>query len=155
MYSRSLSLIGFLYRIFLKKKKEKNLFFPSKGECYDLQEIYDGMNAQYFQSKLELKISWFGKGNVPKTRVLFGSYHHKTKSIKVNRFLDQKDIPLHVVQYIVYHEMLHCVLPPKRKMHGRRSIHHHDFKEREKQFQDYELAKEFIKSWVLQKYSKR
>lgn len=146
-------LINIIYRIFKKKKSIQRRSLPPTGQYYNLQEIYNTLNTEYFESKLNLNISWFGNGNIARTRVLFGSYYHRTKSIKINRFLDQANIPPYVVKFIVYHEMLHDVFPPKRKLNGRRSIHHPDFKEVEKQFPDYKLAKEFIKNWLHKKVS--
>lgn len=146
-------MFNIIYRIFKKKKSIQKSYLPPPGQCYNLQEIYNALNAQYFESKLNLNISWFGTGNIAKTRVLFGSYHHRTKSIKINRFLDQANIPPYVVKFIVYHEMLHDIFPPKRKLNGRRSIHHQNFKEWEKQFPDYKIAKEFIKNWLRKKVS--
>lgn len=141
-------MIKIIYRIFKSKKKVRKPPLLPQGQCYNLQEIYNTLNAQYFESKLDVRISWYGRGTIPKTRIVFGSYSHRTKSIRINRFLDQATIPPYVVQFIVYHEMLHNVLPPKRKLNGKRSIHHQDFKEKERQFQEYQLAKDFIKSWL-------
>lgn len=143
--------ISIINRIFKKKKSIQKIPLSPTGQYYNLQEIYHTLNTQFFESKLNLNISWFGNGNIAKTRVLFGSYHHRTKLIKINRFLDRANIPPYVVKFIVYHEMLHEVFPPKRKLNGKRSIHHQDFKQKEKQFPDYKLAKEFIKNWLHKK----
>ena len=34
-----------------------------KGNFYNLKELYDDLNKEYFHNKLELNITWFGKGN--------------------------------------------------------------------------------------------
>lgn len=114
-----------------------------KGMHYDLHEIYSRINAEYFESKLDLHITWFGnRAFMPKRRIVLGSYNSRLELIKIHRHLDQAHIPHHYISFIVYHEMLHHVAPPFRQR-GRRKVHHSDFKEREKKFSDYHLVKEF------------
>lgn len=118
-----------------------------QGEHHDLMKIYDQVNAQYFESKLDLAIKWVGnKASMPRTRVMFGSYNQQTKLIKIHRRLDQAHIPHHFVSYVIYHEMLHHVLPPTKEWRQKRKIHHPDFIEREKHFQEFALAKAFSDS---------
>jgi len=130
------------------QRKRKRVILRPFGQVYNLQEMYNTLNNEYFDGKLDLRISWFGRGEtIPKTRITFGSYNPKLKLIKVNRLLDKDDIPEYFVRYIVYHEMLHNAVPPKKKRRGTHHIHHREFKEREKVFSDYDLAQSFIKSW--------
>ena len=137
--------------LFLPQKtlppKQRKQRLKHQGDHYDLKKVYEQVNAQYFENKLNLPITWFGnKGRWPKTRIILGSYNQKSGLIKINRLLDQAHVPDHFVSFIVYHEMLHHVLPPlKRRSRGRR-IHHRAFVQREKQFRDYALAKEFKKN---------
>lgn len=134
--------------LFKRKKRKRNIILHPQGEVFNLQEIYDSLNKEYFGAKLDLRISWFGRGKkVPKTRITFGSYNYAHKLIKVNRLLDSKDTPLSFVRYIVYHEMLHNVLPPKRKKRGRHHIHHKDFKIKEREFKEFSEANIFMKKW--------
>lgn len=124
--------------------KPRRQLLKHQGDHYNLKEILTKINAQYFENKLNLPITWFGnKNRWPKTRIILGSYNQQNGLIKINRLLDQAHVPDHFVSFIVYHEMLHHVLPPlQRKSRGRR-IHHRAFVEREKQFKDYALAKQF------------
>ena len=134
---------NFLPRLF-QKPKVKTIYLYPFGEFYNLKEILLSLNKEYFDDKLELKITWFGKGRITKTRLLFGSYDSKLKLIKVNRILDEKNIPEYVVKFIIYHEMLHHIFPIKIK-NRRRSIHHREFKEKEKKFPEYLEATKFLK----------
>lgn len=118
------------------------------GTVHDLAEIYETVNVRYFGAKLDLRITWFGRGSIPRTRILYGSYRHDRKEVRVNRILDQERVPRSVVEFIVYHEMLHHVLPPKRGKNGRRSIHHRAFKEREQEFEDFAEAKFFLSGFL-------
>jgi hypothetical protein len=134
------------FRLF-RAKKPRTVILRRQGECHDLKAIYDRINVAYFEGKLELGITWVGNPQSrPRTRIVLGSYHLHQQVIRINRILDQSHIPDYFVAYIVYHEMLHHVYPP-RKVKRRREIHHHEFKEKERQFQEYGLAKEFRKNF--------
>ena len=118
-----------------------------QGEHYNLREIYDRMNALYFEDKIELQIQWFGsKSFVPKRRLLLGSYHRKKGVVKIHRLLDRAEVPHYFISYIMYHEMLHHVEPPIERLGRRRRIHHAGFSAREKEFQEYAQAQEFRKT---------
>lgn len=118
-----------------------------QGEHHNLREIYNRVNALYFEDKIELQIQWFGsKSFIPKRRILLGSYHRKKGLIKIHRLLDRSHVPDYFVTYIMYHEMLHHVEPPIERLGRRRRIHHAGFSRREKEFQEYAQAQEFRKT---------
>ncbi len=113
---------------------------------YSLQEIYAEMNAKYFGGAVKVKIEW-SKRLVGRARAYrrLGSYYPEKKLIRVNPLLDNADFPPYFISYIVYHEMLHHVYPPFRKG-GRWHIHHATFKKKEKEFEEYALAKQWEKN---------
>lgn len=122
----------------------RNVLLSEQGEHHDLKEIYQEINILYFEKKLQLPITWFGqKLHLPRSRIRLGSYNQRTRLIKIHKLLDHPSVPRYFISYIVYHEMLHHVLPPLKGKKGRRRVHHREFKEREKQFQDYAKAREF------------
>ncbi len=136
-------MLKFFFPLLRKKLKKRRTLLRSDGEHYDLKGIYDRINTEYFENSLNLNITWFGnKHRVPRSSVRLGSYNPNTKIIKIHRLLDRKQIPGYFVSFVIYHEMLHHILPPV-KLGGRRQIHHAEFKKREKQFQDYALSKNF------------
>ena len=118
----------------------------SKGNVYDLQKIYNNLNAQYFDSRLKLKITWFGKSNQRnRSRTTFGLYHDPLKLIKIHRMMDVSHFPEYVVAYVVYHEMLHNVCPSYHDDRGIHRVHSKEFKAKETEFQHYHLAQNWIK----------
>ncbi len=131
------------FQLFASQKKSRENHLRPIGSHYNLKRIYDELNRQYFEGSLDLSIGWFGNANArSKTRIVFGAYHERLRLIKIHRRLDCKDIPLHFVSFVIYHEMLHHVLPPVSGRRRRR-VHHSAFIEREKKFIDYALASEF------------
>ncbi|MBS0615989.1 MAG: hypothetical protein JSR58_05505 [Verrucomicrobia bacterium] len=125
------------------KKKPRRIILRQEGKHHNLRDIYARINEEYFEGRLDLDITWYGNPSFkPKSRIVLGSYNSRLELIKIHRHLDQAHIPHHYVSFIVYHEMLHHVSPPIQKR-GRRKVHHGDFKQKEKVFADYHLAKEF------------
>ena len=127
-----------------QKIDQKKLY--SQGNVHNLQEIYNELNAEYFDNQLNLYITWFGTPNKRcRSRVTFGLYHDPLRLIKVNRLLDSPSFPQYLVAYVIYHEMVHHVCPPYFDANGHQCIHTKDFKIREEQFRHYDLAQEWIK----------
>ncbi|MCH9633164.1 MAG: hypothetical protein S4CHLAM6_15160 [Chlamydiae bacterium] len=127
------------YREKLDKKK-----LDALGNFFDLNELYQKVNKQYFQSELDLSITWFGnKNRRPKSQICFGLYQQPLKLVKINRILDQKNTPTYFIEYIIYHEMLHHIYRPETSASGYRRIHTQKFREKEKEFLDYNQAKDW------------
>jgi hypothetical protein len=117
-----------------------------QGNVYNLQKIYDEVNDEYFDKKLKLFITWFGKHNQRnRSRVTFGLYHDPLKLIKIHRRLDTPSFPAYFISYVIYHEMLHFVCPAYIDEKGLNRIHSKEFKKREIQFRHYDLAQSWIK----------
>lgn len=118
----------------------------SKGVIYDLQELYQKINCEYFSSELDLKITWFGKPKIPGgQRITFGLYQAPLKLVKVHKMMDNVLFPKYVLEFVIYHEMLHHVVPPQFDQAGKNSIHGKEFKRREKQFVKYKQASAWLK----------
>lgn len=120
----------------------------TKGKVYDLEEIYDQVNQEYFDRELDLSITWFGRcGFRRKRHTTFGLYQGSMKLVKVHRMLDEPFVPEYFVRYIVYHEMCHHVCPSYHDENGRHRIHSPEFKQKEMLFREFAAAKEWIKNY--------
>jgi hypothetical protein len=133
------------------KKREQNAGqarIRTQGRFYNLGEIFDDLNNEYFRGRIAASISW-GKGKtrrMVKKRTL-GSYCEQTKSIRINPVLDRVNVPQYFIRYVVYHEMLHSILEGE-KQNGRRLIHSLEFQKRERLFRDYAKAVSWEMKWV-------
>lgn len=117
-----------------------------QGRVYNLQEIYDEINRDYFGGKLRLHITWFGEPRCRnRSRISFGLYHDTLKLIKINRILDKNSIPRYLVSYVIFHEMLHHVCPPFIDEDGVSRIHNEEFKRRELAYRHYHHAIQWIR----------
>lgn len=115
-----------------------------EGKHYNVRLLYERLNRQYFDGKLALKITWYGHwGKRNASRVTFGQYYDALKLVKIHRILDDPFFPAYFVAFVVYHEMLHAVVPGYTDKRGRFRTHGEKFKEREREFEYYEEATEW------------
>ncbi|MGV8025369.1 MAG: SprT-like domain-containing protein [Anaerolineaceae bacterium] len=115
----------------------------TNGDFYDLQQLFQKINAEYFQNSLgQPRLCWSSRRA---TRRL-GYYHPDTDTITLSCFLDQKTIPAYVVEYVLYHEMLHKKLGLK-EVNSYRLAHTTQFKQQERKFKQYSDAERFLKGF--------
>lgn len=132
-------------RNFLKASPPRTITINPKGKIYNLRDILNSLNREYFADSVSSVITWGKKS--PRYAVrkrTLGSYQKKTNIIRINPILDRKKVPRYVIEFIVYHEMLHVVIDPVVK-NGRRVIHSKDFKKREREYKHYHKAMEWEK----------
>lgn len=113
------------------------------GLHHDLARIYAEINARYFAGAVDAQISWSRDNRGKKSRsarsIKLGSYVARDRLIRVHPALDAAFVPRFFVEYIVYHEMLHHVVPARRAGR-RRSLHGPEFRARERAFARFDDA---------------
>jgi len=119
-----------------RRRRGYKIITSPRGRFYDLEELFDNLNARYFDGELvRPRLSW----NQGKTRRVLGHHDPVHGTIIVSRTLDSKDIPRHVLEYVLYHEMLHVKHPPKL-VAGRTIYHGAEFRADEKRFHQVDEA---------------
>lgn len=124
------------------KRLERRLLLRTGGEHHDLAEIFDQVVAAYFaEGANDAKITW-GKRPPRRRRrrsIRLGTYTHDQKLIRIHPALDQAHVPRFFVAFVVFHELLHHVVPAREQ--GTRLDHHPpEFKQRERMHPDYRRA---------------
>jgi hypothetical protein len=130
------------HRTSIRGRSVRPLQLSSVGLHHNLHEIFESVNAEYFENRVAAKISWSRDMPLRRRRarsIKLGSYTARDKLIRVHPALDADYVPRYFVEYIVYHEMLHHVMPPLRSG-KRRSLHGPEFQARERDFVHYEAA---------------
>lgn len=114
----------------------------TRGETYDLREVFDSLNRHYFDGTATARIGW-GRGSTSRRRrsIRMGAYYHDTETILIHPALDRLEVPRYFLELVVYHEMLHQAVPQQRDESGRRCIHSEEFRAREAEFEHYERAR--------------
>jgi predicted SprT family Zn-dependent metalloprotease len=113
---------------------------PNCGRYHDLDAILAELRRRYFPNCAEIKIGW-GRwsGRTHPRSIRFGAYLPASQAIRIHPALDQAFVPRYFVEFIVYHELLHHVIPPQR-VNGRYLIHSRAFQQRERAFPAYAEA---------------
>jgi hypothetical protein len=131
-------------------RRKRNAPLVTRGKHHDLLSLFQDINERYFDGAINTVITW-GKRPTTKSKkrrtIKLGSYSAVDRLIRVHPALDAKWVPRYFVAYIVYHEMLHHVIPGSRGL-GRVNLHPPEFKEREKAFRHFERALEWEKRHV-------
>jgi predicted metal-dependent hydrolase len=113
----------------------------ARGHFYDLDAIFEDLNARFFHGLLgRPRMSW----SQTKTRRILGHYDPAHNAIIISRIFDHFEVPRYVLEYIVYHEMLH-LKHPVRLRGTRRCVHSAEFQAEEKLFPHMAQANAFLK----------
>lgn len=127
-----------------KRVRGRKVVTTDKGEFFDLSAIFDHLNAQYFNRSLPKPVlTWSAR----KTYRILGHHDATHETIVVSRSLDSKDTPKFVVEYIVFHEMLH-IHHPTVHHNGRRYNHTAAFRADEEKFEHFDAAERWIEQNV-------
>lgn len=121
--------------------KATKMVLEPQGKVYHLREIFDEVNDRYFDNQLDLDITWFNSRS--RKKITLGQYRPESELICINRRLDNKRYPRDYVGFVVYHEMLHHVVPPTYDKLGRARHHNPEFRRRERLYHRYDLADSF------------
>jgi len=112
----------------------------SVGKNYDLAESYLRVNQKYFSGKLEKPhLVW----NNRLTRRKFGHYQEDINTVMVSISLDDPRVPEYVIDYVMYHELLHFQLGANL-INDRRYTHTPEFKRKEQEFPRIKEAQKFL-----------
>jgi len=113
----------------------------ARGHVYDLDAIFEELNTRFFHGLMARpRMSW----SQSKTRRILGHYDPAHNAIIISRIFDHPAVPRYVVEYVVYHEMLHLKHPVKLRG-SRRCVHSAEFQEEEKLFLRAAEAERFVK----------
>jgi len=114
------------------------------GEHHDLASMLATLNQRYFGAPVDARIGWArmshglgGRGR--RHSIKLGSYRARNPLIRIHPVLDAAWVPGFFVEYIVYHEMLHHVVPMPLQ-NGRRRLHGPEFRAEERKFERYAEA---------------
>ena len=123
-----------------KRSRGRKIVTSSKGQIYDLDEIFDSLNFWYFSGKLEKPVlTWSPR----KSYHILGHHDSTHDTISVSRSLDSTAVPRFVVEYVLFHEMLHIAHPAVHH-NGRRYHHTSAFRRDERRFAHFNEAEKWI-----------
>jgi len=124
-----------------RRERGSKRLLPARGRHHDLEEIFHALNHRFFQDQIPpSRLGWSHNSS----RRVLGHYDSGHGTIIISRKLDSLMVPRYVVEYVVFHEMLHIRFPVERRGH-RKVVNSPEFRAAEKEFPQYELACRQIK----------
>ncbi|MBI3476163.1 MAG: M48 family metallopeptidase [Acidobacteria bacterium] len=113
----------------------------ASGHNYHLEEIFDDLNRRFFHGLMgRPQLTW----SRTHARNRLGHYDPAHNAIVVSRIFDHPRVPRFVVEYIMFHEMLHLKHPVKLRG-SRRCVHSNEFMAEERVFPELAQAQSFLK----------
>lgn len=128
-------------------KRKVSQDYVAQGKFYNLNEIFERVNRQYFNGSVEKpQLGWSLKRSFHR----LGFYDADRDLLVVSRIFDRSEVPAFVVEFLMYHEMLHILIPVIHNK-SRRTVHSAEFKRKERLFAEFDQAQKWLhkKLWRL------
>jgi hypothetical protein len=123
-------------------RKTRRVSLAVPGVYRSLEESFARVNHEYFQSQLEQpELCW----SPVRARRILGSYQERSDRLIISQVFDSPKVPIFVLDYLMYHELLHKFLGIGRRNDGKRCMHGKDFRELEQKFVRFDEAQAFLK----------
>ena len=125
----------------LRQERGRKLITSPQGDAYDLDSIFEELNFRYFFGLMaKPTIGW----SLRVSRMTLGHYDPSHNAIVISKLLDRPAVPRLLVEYVMFHEMLHMRYPVDHSG-SRRCVHTREFTEAEKQFERLKEARALFK----------
>jgi len=124
----------------MRSRRVRRVPTVPQGRHFDLSALFDRLNQRYFSGELQRPhIAWSTRN----WRRQFGCYDPGPHQIVLNRRMDHPAVPQFVVEYVLFHEMLHVKHPTRRSGCSLLS-HSPEFRREEKRFAQFDVARKFL-----------
>jgi hypothetical protein len=124
----------------LRQIRGRKQIHGARGHHYHLEQIFEDLNTRFFHALLARPQLTWSRNHA---RNSLGHYDPAHNAIVISRVFDNPRVPRYVIEYILYHEMLHLKYPVKLRG-SRRCVHPREFQEEEKLFPQLDSAKKFL-----------
>ena len=141
-YRRFLARPAFRARAYgIRRARGRKFVGQARGRIYDLNHIFDQLNREYFASALPRpQLTW----SRCRSRTNLGHYDPAHRVIVISRLFDSRRMPRLLVEYLVFHEMLHLAFA--RRGGVKSMCHTPAFRREEKRFRHYREAIALLRS---------
>ncbi|MFO0673550.1 MAG: hypothetical protein U0235_28690 [Polyangiaceae bacterium] len=99
-------------------RRSRNRKLVTRGKHHDLLAIFAEVNERYFGgTESGAQITWGRRASRPerpRSSIKLGSYDATERLIRIHPVLDRPWVPRYFVAFIVFHELLHHVMPTGR-----------------------------------------
>jgi hypothetical protein len=127
----------------IRKERARAARVRTRGRYHDLGDIFEELNELWFEGEiLDVQVTWGRRPPSNRRRrrsVRLGTYVQDDRLIRIHPVLDQDWVPRFFVAYVLYHEMLHHVVPAPL-INGKKHFHSPEFRRLERDYPDYDRA---------------
>jgi hypothetical protein len=125
----------------VRQMRGRKHIHSARGHCFDLDQLFEDLNRRFFHGLMgRPQLTW----SRDHARNRLGHYDPAHNTIVISRVFDHPRVPRYVVEYILFHEMLHLKHPVKLRG-SRRCVHSREFVEEENLFPEVGPAKKFLR----------
>ncbi len=127
-----------------RQSRGRKILNGAAGKIYHLTPMFLRLNEEYFDFTLARPVlSW----STRRTKRILGHYDANHDCIVISRSLDSVNVPAYVVEFVLYHEMLH-IKHETQIINGRRRMHTSAFRADERKFAFYYEAEKWIENFA-------
>lgn len=121
-----------------------------RKDAFDLEKLFDRVNRTCFGGQLAAPVM---KWSARSSKSVMGKYNYTTDTLTINRLLNREDTPVYVIEFLIYHELLHKALG-YQVINNRRRVHTPNFRKLERAFPRYQEANEYLTSLARSEHEK-
>ena len=124
----------------MRRKRGRRVASHRRGTHHDLESLFAQLNRWHFAGRLHRpRLGWSARP----WRTQLGCFDPALDQIVISTRLDRERMPRYVVEYVLFHEMLHVKHPIRRASCGLQA-HSAEFRQQEKRFPLYDRARWFL-----------
>jgi len=128
--------------LLLRRSRGRKQIVSAQGGTFDLGQMFDDLNRRFFDGLLvRPQLTWSPK----RSRRTLGHWDPAHNAIVISKIFDHPKVPRFLVEYVMYHEMLHLKHPVEHRVGQRRLVHTKAFYEDERKFPRYKEAVALVK----------
>jgi hypothetical protein len=128
----------------LRRARTRRVAGGPTGGAHDLAPMFTRLNRRYFAGRLRRpRLGWSRRT----WRTQLGCFDPALDQIVLNRRLDRAAVPALVVEYVLFHEMLH-VKHPLKATRCHLQAHSREFLKEEKKFPHHAQARRYLNRLV-------
>jgi hypothetical protein len=130
-----------------RRAKGRKHIAGEMGKHHSLRGLFRELNRRYFNDQIEVRLIGWG---CRKSWSRLGHYDPVHHTITISPALDSPVVPVYVMQYLVYHEMLHAAFQDASPC----SLHRHhppEFRHAERAYPDFGRAQKFLKDFCARR----
>ncbi|WP_255442379.1 hypothetical protein [Corallococcus sp. Z5C101001] len=96
----------------VRREREPGEPLRTRGRCFDLKAVHARLDAAWFDGRVQgVEVGWARRpGRRTRRTIHLGGYDARLREVRVHPALDRPHVPAFVVDFIVFHSLLHADL---------------------------------------------